>query len=115
MANAISTHRQNHYATLEVSTAASLHVIRAAYRCLAQRCHPDKNAGCREAHEKLVLINQAYSILSDGPARMAYDKAEAARTHIPERRIKPPDVANALGPLRSPRGIFRLYGFRPLI
>ncbi|MBK9574589.1 MAG: J domain-containing protein [Rhodoferax sp.] len=47
------------YETLEVSPRASDFVIRAAYRCLVQHHHPDKNPRAEGAGQRLVLINKS--------------------------------------------------------
>ena len=50
-------------------------IIRAAYKALAQRYHPDKWHGdSKEAHEKMSEINEAYEVLSDIQKRKEYDK-----------------------------------------
>ncbi|MBS0336912.1 MAG: DnaJ domain-containing protein, partial [Proteobacteria bacterium] len=61
------------YEILEVSPNASAAVIKAAYRCLAQQHHPDKNPGDRTAEARLSLINQAYAVLADPVLRARYD------------------------------------------
>ena len=62
------------YELLEVSPNASPAVIKAAYRCLAQQHHPDKNPGDRTAEARLSLINQAYAALADPLQRARYDE-----------------------------------------
>ncbi|NDP38069.1 MAG: J domain-containing protein [Rhodoferax sp.] len=62
------------YEILEVSPHASAQVIRAAYRCLAQSNHPDKNCGSEAASERQVQINFAYGVLSDARKRRRYDQ-----------------------------------------
>ena len=61
------------YDILEVSRTASPGVIRAAYKSLVQRFHPDKNPDNPDAEERLKRINHAYDILSDPEERTAYD------------------------------------------
>lgn len=63
----------NHYEVLEVSPKASLEVIRAAYKSLMQRYHPDKNGS--ESAERAPLIALAYDVLSNPEKRLAYDRA----------------------------------------
>jgi curved DNA-binding protein CbpA len=63
----------NHYDILEVHRNASTEVIKAAYRILAQKYHPDKNSS-EDAPEKMAKINDAYNILSDSIKRKEYDK-----------------------------------------
>jgi hypothetical protein len=50
-------------------------IIRAAYKALAQRYHPDKWKGdTKEANQRMSDINEAYTILSDAQKRKEYDK-----------------------------------------
>lgn len=62
----------NPYSILGVSATATDHEIRSAYRRLVKQYHPDKNNSA-EAHERIVLINEAYDILSDSTRRRQYD------------------------------------------
>ena len=84
------------YEVLEVHPRASDAVIRAAYRCLVQRCHPDRNPGDPAAGERMSLINRAYALLADPLQRARYDRqagiAEldrrgSGRTLAPARRL----------------------------
>ena len=63
---------ENYYAILKVSTKAEERTIRAAYRRLARRLHPDVNQE-NDAHERMVLINKAYDVLSDPIKKAEYD------------------------------------------
>lgn len=63
----------NYYDTLEVSQGASQEVIRAAYKSLLQRYHPDRNPGDKGAATRSVSIVEAYQVLSDPEKRAAYD------------------------------------------
>lgn len=74
--------KQTLYDVLEVSRNASLSVIRAAYKSLVQRYHPDKNPDNPDAENQLKLINHAYETLSDPSSRLAYD-AMLAMEEIP--------------------------------
>lgn len=65
----------NHYDILEVSPRASAEVIRAAYRSLMQRYHPDRNADAAEATARTAEIALAYDVLSDPERRRAYDES----------------------------------------
>ncbi len=67
------------YDVLEVSPNASAVVIRAAYRCLVQQCHPDKNSGDSAGEARLYLINQAYAVLADPRQRAQYDEKTGLR------------------------------------
>lgn len=65
---------KNYYRTLGVLDDAEDIVIRAAYKALAQRYHPDKWGGSsNEANKRMAEINEAYAILSDPIKRNEYD------------------------------------------
>jgi hypothetical protein len=65
------------YAVLGVGRNATPAEIRAAYRELVARYHPDKHSGNPLeglAAEKMAEINRAYEVLSDPERRAAYDR-----------------------------------------
>ncbi|MBU3608916.1 J domain-containing protein [Polynucleobacter nymphae] len=65
---------KDYYRTLGVLDDAEDIVIRAAYKALAQRYHPDKWAGDKgEATRRMADINEAFEILSDPVKRKTYD------------------------------------------
>jgi DnaJ-class molecular chaperone len=65
---------KNHYVILGLSMGAEDIVIRAAYKSLAQKYHPDKWAGDPNyANQKMIEINKSYEILSDPSKRKLYD------------------------------------------
>jgi len=72
------------YDILEVSPYASSAVIKAAYQCLAQRCHPDKNPDDPAAAVRMSSISRAYAVLSDPLQRTQYDDRMGIR--VTERR-----------------------------
>ena len=63
----------NYYEILEVSPNASQEVIRAAYKSLMQRYHPDRNPEDVAIAKRALLVGQAYAVLSDPTKRAAYD------------------------------------------
>jgi DnaJ-class molecular chaperone len=64
------------YEVLGVQKTDSDTAIRAAYRKLAKRHHPDLNPGKPEAAERFKEINAANDILSDKEKRARYDRGE---------------------------------------
>ncbi len=70
----------NYYDILEVSSKASQEVIRAAYKSLMQRYHPDRNPGDAEAERHSVRVVEAYEVLSDPDRRATYDRELTLRT-----------------------------------
>jgi len=73
-----STARQNHYEVLGIHPESSSANIRAAYLNLSKELHPDTNHGLSEVEkevlrEKFVIVNEAYSVLSNKGKRRKYD------------------------------------------
>ena len=67
--------KKDHYQILGVLDDAQDIVIRAAYKALAQRYHPDKWKGdVNEANSRMAQINEAYGVLSDPIKRKKYDE-----------------------------------------
>ncbi len=66
--------QKKYYEILEVSARASSEVIEKAYKTLVKKYHPDNNQGNEEYAKKLILINEAYEILSDETKRVKYDQ-----------------------------------------
>ena len=63
-----------YYETLECQKGAPLEALKASYRKLAMRFHPDKNPGDHTAEVKFKEINEAYDVLKDDQKRAAYDR-----------------------------------------
>jgi curved DNA-binding protein CbpA len=62
------------YEVLQVRRGAEPEVIRAAYRALARKHHPDFGG----APERMATINEAWAILGDQAQRAAYDAQSQA-------------------------------------
>ena len=65
---------KDYYGLLGVERGASEKEIRAAYRRLARRYHPDVNPGDAEAEAKFKEVNEAHRVLSDADSRAKYDR-----------------------------------------
>src|SRR6202161_1565893 len=63
-----------YYETLEVERTADEPRLKAAFRKLAMKWHPDKNPGDASSEVKFKEINEAYEVLKDGDKRAAYDR-----------------------------------------
>jgi curved DNA-binding protein CbpA len=76
-----------YYDLLRVSHRARPEGVRAAYRRLAQRYHPDKMPSNPDAQRVMAALNEAYAVLSDPQQRARYDqsiaqaKLQRRRTH----------------------------------
>jgi curved DNA-binding protein CbpA len=67
-----------HYDNLKVARLAPPEVIRAAYKALSQKYHPDKNPGDEKAARIMAILNSAYGTLSDPLRRKEHDEWIAA-------------------------------------
>ena len=62
-----------YYDVLQVERDATPERVRAAYRKLAQKYHPDKMPGNANAVRAMAAINAAYEVLSDTHRRAEHD------------------------------------------
>ncbi len=69
---------RDYYEILGVPRESSEDEIRAAYRRLAHKYHPDKTGGDKAAEDKLKEINEAYDVLKNKEKRARYDQFGAA-------------------------------------
>lgn len=69
---------KDYYETLGVAKDAGEEEIKAAYRKLAKKHHPDLNPNNPSAAEKLKEVNEAYEVLSDKTKRSNYDNFGSA-------------------------------------
>lgn len=65
---------RDYYEVLGVGHSASREEIKAAYRKLAVKYHPDRNPGDVEAEERFKEAAEAYAVLSDSDKRARYDR-----------------------------------------
>ena len=56
--------KADYYQTLGVSRDASAAEIKKAYKKLAMKYHPDRNAGDKASEEKFKELSEAYEVLS---------------------------------------------------
>ena len=69
-----TTAKQDYYELLGVARKASAKDIRASFRKLARKYHPDLNPGDKSAEEKFKQLQEAYDVLSDSKKRQMYDQ-----------------------------------------
>src|SRR3979490_2615396 len=68
---------KDYYSTLGVAKTATAKELKAAYRKLARKHHPDVNPGDQSAESKFKEINEAYEVLGDADKRKKYDELGA--------------------------------------
>lgn len=66
--------KRDYYEVLGVSRDADENTIKKAYRRLAMKYHPDRNAGDVKSEEMFKEAKEAYEILTDASKRAAYDQ-----------------------------------------
>ena len=77
---------KDYYATLGLTKTASADEIKAAYRKLARRYHPDVSKE-KDAEAKFKEVSEAYQTLKDAEKRAAYDQLGS---HQPGQDFRPP-------------------------
>jgi hypothetical protein len=94
-----------YYDVLQVERDATPERVRAAYRKLAQKYHPDKMPGNVNAVRAMTAINAAYEVLSDAHRRAEHDlwirRAERLSRPLPPAPALPKDVWGYLHPATS--------------
>jgi|GEM_PF-2933123 len=63
----------NHYIVLQLTDHATSEQIKARYRQLAKKYHPDINAASKERLQLMQQLNEAYDVLSNPSSRALYD------------------------------------------
>jgi curved DNA-binding protein CbpA len=116
-----------HYDNLKVARNAPPEVIRAAYKTLSQKYHPDRNPGSKDAIRIIQIINLAYEVLSDPAKRQEHDewierseadeqqktgKPAAHRAHSHGHAPESPRRKSSSGRHSRSRSVFK--AFRPL-
>lgn len=64
---------RDYYQVLGIEKDAEPQKIKEAYRDLALKYHPDRNASDSSALEKMQAVNEAYAVLSDPQKKNEYD------------------------------------------
>jgi molecular chaperone DnaJ len=78
-----TTAKTDYYELLGVPRKATAKDIRASFRKLARKYHPDLNPGDKSAEEKFKQLQEAYDVLSDSKKRQIYDQYGFYSDNIP--------------------------------
>lgn len=89
------TGKKNFYHTLGLLNVVDDVVIKAAYKALAQKYHPDKHRGNKELHTQMMAnLNEAYAAIGTKAKRKAYDESlERGSSHPVKAKPAPPTKA----------------------
>jgi DnaJ domain len=93
---------RTHYDNLKIAEGAPDEVVKAAYRALSQRYHPDKNPGNKDAGRIMQILNDAYETLSDPVRRRQYDALVAQARQRAATSSTPPPVPRQSPPQPHP-------------
>src|SRR5438105_12984996 len=66
--------KRDYYEVLGVQRTANDAEMKASYRKLAMKWHPDRNPGDKDCEHQFKEINEAYDVLKDEQKRAAYDR-----------------------------------------
>jgi len=88
---------RTYYDILGVKREASEKELKAAYRKLARKHHPDVNPGDKAAEERFKDISEAYEVLSDKAKRQVYDQVGHAAWKAGIKSAPPPGAGRAGG------------------
>lgn len=86
---------EDYYKLLGVERNAAEPDIKAAYRKLARKLHPDVNKDDPNAAERFGKVSEAYEVLSDPEKRQKYDRLGANWKH--GQNLRPDDFGRAGG------------------
>lgn len=90
--------KRDFYEILGVSKTSTPDEIKAAYRKLAMKYHPDRNPDNKEAEEKFKEASAAYEILSDQQKRKKYDQfGHAGMSDMGANNMNMEDIFESFG------------------
>lgn len=95
---------KDYYSSLGIDKNASADEIKKAYRKLAIKYHPDKNAGDKAAEDQFKVITEAYTVLSDPEKKLQYDSYGDTAFH---QRFSHEDIFRGA----NVNDMFREFGF----
>jgi curved DNA-binding protein CbpA len=108
------------YRILQVHAEADPDVIRAAYRVLARKLHPDGRVGTPlgpAGERRMADLNWAYHLLRDPAARAAFDRGQRYRapptpTDAPTHGVPRPEATYDVGETRLDFGRYSGWTLR---
>lgn len=92
---------KDYYKTLNVERGADQKAIKAAFRKLARKYHPDVNPGDAVSEERFKELNEAFNVLSEPASRKLYDRYGVDWERYREAGFTGDEPASAAGGMRS--------------
>ncbi len=77
----------DHYRTLGLRTGASFEDVKAAYRKLARKYHPDVNPDDQKAHDRFIRVTKAYEALLEV---FQPEEQETSHVSVSEQPVEEP-------------------------
>ena len=97
----MAANTKDYYLILQVQPSADPEVIKAAYRRLARKYHPDVR---NDAAAQMQELNEAYEVLSSPDKRATYDRWYRSRQWRETASATPPPVWSS--PVKRPDFVF---------
>ena len=94
---------RDYYEVLGVDRGAAEDQIKAAYRKLARKFHPDLNPGDKAAEERFKELQKAYDVLADAEKRELYDQYGDNWRVVEQGGQAPPPGWEGFGAAGGPR------------
>jgi curved DNA-binding protein CbpA len=92
------------YQVLQVSPTAEQEVLHAAFRALAMKYHPDRDASARAAR-RMMELNQAYALVREPSLRTQYDRSlKTARARFDAASVPPMNSGRVAPPPQARTG-----------
>lgn len=106
------------YEILEVLGTATEKEIKAAFRKLSKRYHPDDHPGDAKCERRFKEVSEAYSILSDRAKREEYDKRTGVKAGkqpgtVKDGRERMKQAAGGFDFQNADKSFERFFGFHP--
>jgi DnaJ-class molecular chaperone len=114
----MATTFRDYYATLGVPRTATEKEIKAAFRKLARKYHPDVNRDSKDAEARFKEVTEAYEVLGDPDKRTTYDElgsqpqgfawpgagrpGTAGGPQVEYRTVSPEDLESLFGTTTNP-------------
>ena len=98
---ASTTNLNQCYQLLGIYRGASIDELKAAYRLLARKFHPDLNPGDADSHQRFIALNQAYQILLDKTQTKTHSPQTTATTTRVAHPNTPPVEIKVTKPTKS--------------